>query len=123
MTTLAPAPSAEGTKDERIRRVETVMKIPKLELRIFFCSGVYIPDYDNCSNVQYVNKQPRRLGKSDFGSGRDLNHLPPPHDSSSGGDSATHLSAIPSVSFRCNSFTIRRPSPMLVQKMSKIRPW
>ena len=39
-----------------------------------FCSGVYSPDYDYCSNVQYVNKQPRRLGKGDFGSGRDLNH-------------------------------------------------
>ena len=40
----------------------------------FFCSGVYSPDYDNCSNVQYVNKQPRRLRKGDFGSDRDLNH-------------------------------------------------
>ena len=32
---------------------------------LFFCSGVYSPDYDNCDNVQYVNKQPRRLGKGD----------------------------------------------------------
>ena len=85
----------------------------------FFCSEVYSPDYDNCSDVQYVNKQPRRLGKGDFGSGRDLNHWPPPHDSSSGGDSVNHLSVIPSVSFRSNSFTICCPSPMLVQKMSK----
>ena len=83
-----------------------------------FCSGVYSPDYDNCSNVQYVSKQPRRLRKGDFGSDRDLNHWPPPHDSPSGGDSVYRLSAIPIVSFRSNSFTICRPSPMLVQKMS-----
>ena len=48
-----------------------------------------------------------------------LNHRPPPHVSSSGGDSVYCLSAIPSVSFRSNSFPIRRPIPMLVQKMSK----
>ena len=36
----------------------------------------------------------------------------------SGGDSVYRLSAIPSVSFRSNSFNICRPSPMLVQKMS-----
>ena len=75
-----------------------------------FCSGVYSPDYDNCSNVQYVNKQPSHLGKGDFGSGQDLNHWLPPHDSASGGDSVNRLSAIPSVSFRSNSFTICRPS-------------
>ena len=38
-----------------------------VKLDLFFCSGVYSPDYDNCSNVQYANKQPRRLGKGDFG--------------------------------------------------------
>ena len=38
---------------------------------MFFCSGVYSPDYDNCSNAQYVNKQPKRLRKGDFGSDRD----------------------------------------------------
>ena len=32
----------------------------------FFWSGVYSPDYDNCSNVQYANKQPRRLSNDDF---------------------------------------------------------
>ena len=46
----------------------------RLLVSSFFCSGVYSPDYDNCSNAQYVNKQLRRLGKCDFGSGRDLNH-------------------------------------------------
>ena len=56
--------------------------------------------------------------EGDFVSGRDLNCWPPLHDSSSGGDSVNRLSAIPSVSFRSNSFTICRPSPMLVQKMS-----
>ena len=48
---------------------------------------------------------------------RGLNHWPPPHDSSSGEDSVYCLSAIPGVSFKSNSFTIRRPSPMLVWKM------
>ena len=50
--------------------------------------------------------------EGDFGSDQDLNRWPPPHDS------VFRLSAIPSVSFRSNSFTICRPSPMLVQKMS-----
>ena len=95
------------------------MRFQEIRFLLFFCSGVYSPDYDNCNNVQYVNKQPTRLGNGDFGSGRDLNHWPPPHDSSSGGDSVYRLSAIPSVSFRSNSFTICRPCPMLVQKMSK----
>ena len=67
---------------------------------------------------QLHKKQPRRLREGDFGSDRDLNRLPPPHDSSSGGDSVCCLSAIPRVSFRSNSFTIHRPSPILVQKMS-----
>ena len=57
--------------------------------------------------------------RGDFGSDQDLDHWPPPHDSSSGGDSVYRLSAIPSVSFKSNSFTICRPSPMLVQKMSE----
>ena len=35
---------------------------------VLFWSGVYSPDYDNCSNVQYPNKQPRRLSNGDFGS-------------------------------------------------------
>ena len=85
---------------------------------VFFGSGVYSPDYDNCRNVLHANKHPRHLEKADFGSGRDLNHWPPLHDSSSGGDSVYHLSAIPRVSFRSNYFTICRPSPTLVQKMS-----
>ena len=33
--------------------------------QVFFL-GVYSPDYDNCSYVQYVNKQPRRLSNGDF---------------------------------------------------------
>ena len=88
------------------------------ENQLSFWGGIYSPDYDNCSNVQYVNKQPRRLREGDFGSNQDLDHWPPPHDSSSGGDSVYRFSAIPCVSFRSNSFTIRRPSPMLVQKKS-----
>ena len=42
----------------------------------------------------------------------------PPHDSFSGGDSVYLLSAIPSVSFRSNSFPICCFSSMMVQKMS-----
>ena len=56
------------------------------------------------------NKQPDQI-VGDFGSDRDLNRWPPPHDSSSGGDLVYCLSAIPSVSFRSNSFTIRAPVP------------
>ena len=37
-----------------------------------------------------------------------------PHDLSSGGDSVYCLSAIPSIGFRCNSFSIISPSPMLI---------
>ena len=39
------------------------------------------------------------LREHDFEPNRDLNRCPPPHDSSSGGDSVYRLSAIPSVSF------------------------
>ena len=63
-------------------------------------------------------KHPDSERESDFGSDRDSNCWPAPsHDFSSGRDSVYHLSAIPYVSFRPNSFTIRRPSPMLVWKM------
>ena len=79
------------------------------------CSTGTVTDWTRNSQT------PREL---DFGSDRDMNHWPPPHDSSSGGDSIYRLSAIPSVSFRSNSFTIRRSSPMLEQKMSiPCRSW
>ena len=43
---------------------------PKITVSMLF----FVREFDNCSNAQYVNKQPRRLGKGDFGSDRDLNH-------------------------------------------------
>ena len=60
------------------------------------------------------NSQTPREG--DFGSEQDLSHWPPPHDFSSGGDSVYRLSAIPSVSFRYNFFTICRPVPCWYRK-------
>ena len=42
---------------------------------------------------------------------------PPPHDSTSGGDSVFLLSVILSVSFRSNSFAILSPIPMLVWQL------
>ena len=57
------------------------------------------------------------LKEGDFGSDRDSNRWPPPHDFSSGGDSVYHHSVSPSINFRSNYFTICRPSPMLMQQM------
>ena len=79
-----PLQQGEGSITHRLRQCacsgpsDVVYLVMVYQGGSLLFSGVYSPDYDNCSNVQYVNKQPRRPGKGDFGSGRDLNHWPPP---------------------------------------------